>query len=62
MAGSYKVTGKIRVERAWQPYSRVVEAPNEVQATERFLTLVGSKHRLKRSEIRVDGVSRIEGE
>jgi large subunit ribosomal protein LX len=62
MAGSFEVTGQIRIERAWQPYKKVVEAPNEAQATERFLTLVGSKHRLKRSEIRIDGVKKTDGE
>jgi large subunit ribosomal protein LX len=57
----YEVTGEININ-GWQPYKKIVDAPNESGAAERFLTLVGSKHRLKRTYIRIQGIKKINGE
>jgi large subunit ribosomal protein LX len=40
----------------WMPYTKVIEAPNEKQAEERTFATIGSKHKLKRRYIKVDGV------
>lgn len=62
-AQSYRVEGTFQMDGQWRPYSKVIEAPNEVQARERIYTLLGSKHRLKRREIRVAKIeARAEGE
>ncbi|MDD1679906.1 MAG: 50S ribosomal protein L18a [Methanomicrobiales archaeon] len=58
----YQVTGEIKIGNEWQPYKKTVDAPNESGAAERFLTLVGSKHRLKRTYIRIQGIQKIDGE
>jgi large subunit ribosomal protein LX len=58
----YEVSGQIKIDNEWQPYKKIIDAPSESGAAERFLTLVGSKHRLKRTYIRIQGIQRIDGE
>ena len=60
---SYRVEGTFQMDGQWRPYEKVIAAPNEAQAKERVYTLLGSKHRLKRREIRVAKVeAQAEGE
>ena len=62
-AQRYRVEGTFQMDGKWRPYEKFVSAPNETQARERVYTLLGSKHRLKRREIRVAKVeARAEGE
>jgi large subunit ribosomal protein LX len=61
-AQSYRVEGTFRMDGEWRPYEKLISAPNEAQARERIYTLLGSKHRLKRREIRVAKVQPAEGE
>jgi len=62
-AQSYRVEGTFQMDGEWRPYEKVITAPNEKQARERIYTLLGSKHRLKRREIRVAKVeAQAEGE
>jgi large subunit ribosomal protein LX len=61
-AQSYRVEGTFQMDGEWRPYAKVITAPNEEQARERVYTLFGSKHRLKRREIRVAKVEPSEGE
>jgi len=59
---SFRVEGTARIDGEWRPYRKVIRAPNENQARERVYTLLGSKHRLPRREIRVGKVEPSEGE
>jgi large subunit ribosomal protein LX len=52
----FEVKGSFLMGEDWMPYTKVVEAPNEKQAQERTLATIGSKHKLKRRYIKVDGV------
>lgn len=58
----FEISGSIRVNDQWQTYRKVVEASSESQAKERYYTLVGSKHRLKRNYIRIRGIQKVDGE
>jgi large subunit ribosomal protein LX len=58
----YEVTGEFREGGEWRPYTKTVDAPNEQQAIERIYNLIGSKHRLKRNYITINGVTLINGE
>jgi len=58
----YRVEGTARIDGKWLPYRKVISAPNERQARERIYTLLGSKHRLARREIRVGKVEPSGGE
>ena len=52
----FEVKGSFLMGEDWMPYTKVVEAPNEKQAGERILATIGSKHKLKRRYIKVEGV------
>ena len=58
----YRVEGTFQMDGKWRPYTKVVPAPSEELAQERVYTILGSKHRLKRREIRVGKVQAAEGE
>jgi len=51
VSGSFK-TGKF----TWQKYSIEVAAEDEAGVTEKVLSDLGSKHKLKRSEIKIDEI------
>ena len=55
----FEVKGSFLMGEDWMPYTKVVEAPNEKQAQERTLATIGSKHKLKRRYIKVDGVKAV---
>ena len=59
---TYRVEGTFQMDGEWRPYNKLISAPNEAQARERIFTLLGSKHRLKRREIRVEKIQPAEGE
>jgi large subunit ribosomal protein LX len=52
----FEVKGTFLMGEDWMPYTKVIEAPNEKQAQERTFAVIGSKHKLKRRYIKVDGV------
>jgi large subunit ribosomal protein LX len=58
----FEVKGTFMVGREWHPYTKVIEAPNDAQARERTLAVIGSKHRLKRRYITITAVSVLPGE
>jgi large subunit ribosomal protein LX len=58
----FEVKGTFLMGEDWMPYTKVVEAPNEKQAEERTLAVIGSKHNLKRRYIKISGVSPVKTE
>ena len=59
---SYRIEGTFWIDGEWRPYHKTLSAPNEAQARERIYTLLGSKHRLPRREIRIGKIEPAEGE
>lgn len=59
---TYTVQGTFFVGQKWHPYEKTVTAPNEKVAAERIYAVLGSKHRLKRREIKVEHVKPAAGE
>ncbi len=55
----YKVRGEMRRVLDWQPFTKFVLAHSEHDARERIFSLMGSKHRLRRHQIKVESVSLI---
>jgi large subunit ribosomal protein LX len=55
----FEVKGTFLIGEEWMPYKKVVAAPNEKQAKERTLAVIGSKHNLKRRYIKVDAVKAV---
>ncbi len=58
----FEVQGNFKNGYDYQPFKKVVSATNEKQATEKTLMIIGSKHRLKRNYIKIDGTRLIDGE
>jgi large subunit ribosomal protein LX len=58
----YEVKGTFMIGSEWHPYTKVIDAPNEAQAQERTLAVIGSKHRLKRRYITINAVNALPGE
>ena len=46
--------------KAWLPFSKVVESPNENNAVNVVYSLLGSQHGLKRGLIKIDEVKTVE--
>ncbi|MHC1579717.1 MAG: 50S ribosomal protein L18Ae [Candidatus Alkanophagales archaeon] len=57
----YLVEGEFRTGNKWQKFRKEVECPSEKLAVERVLSIMGSKHRLKRNMIRIRRVVQEEG-
>jgi|GEM_PF-246272 large subunit ribosomal protein LX len=53
----FKVSGVMRGVLSWQPFTKYVIAQNQNVAREKTLSIVGSKHRLKRHQIKVENIS-----
>lgn len=58
----FEITGLMKIGDDWKPYTKVVSAPNEVQARERIYTLMGSKHRIERRLIKIESIKSVNGE
>ncbi|MDO8841418.1 MAG: 50S ribosomal protein L18Ae [Methanocalculus sp.] len=58
----FELSGVMKIGDAWKPYTKVIGAPNEVQARERIYTLMGSKHRIERRYIKIESVKSVNGE
>lgn len=54
---NFEVKGTCLIGDSWQPFTKVVSAPNEGVAREHILADIGSKHRLKRNYISIKGVT-----
>lgn len=55
----FEVKGTFLMGEDWMPYTKVIEAPNEKQAKERTLAVIGSKHNLKRRYVKIDAVKAV---
>ncbi|MBN2734210.1 MAG: 50S ribosomal protein L18a [Methanomicrobiaceae archaeon] len=58
----FEVSGDFKSGYDYQPFTKVISASNEKQATEKIYTIIGSKHRLKRNYIKINGIKLIDGE
>lgn len=48
--------------RRWQPFSLEVASPDEGAAVEKTLALMGSRHKIKRKLVRIEGVRALKAE
>lgn len=60
----FEIQGSFRaaegINKAWQPFVKVIESENEKNAREKIYSLIGSKHGIKRNLIKIDGVKSLE--
>lgn len=58
----FRVTGLMRIKGEWQKFSLEVTDVKQKNAVERVYSLLGSRHKLKRSHIRILEVKEIKPE
>jgi large subunit ribosomal protein LX len=59
----FEIQGKLKggiIGNTWNSFTKEIESSSEKNAMEKIYSLMGSKHGLKRNEIRIDGVKTIE--
>jgi len=59
---AFKVTGTYRNRPGMQKFSKEVAAMGKDEAVEAIISVIGSKHRAKRSEIKVESVSEMKAD
>jgi len=59
---AYRVTGRFRMKDRWMPFTMEVVAGDAPGATEKALSLIGSRHRVKRRDVEVSEVRGITAE
>lgn len=57
---AFRVHGTFRMGRRSQPFTQEVIGGSEAEAVEKVLSLLGSRHRTKRKDIRVDEVTELQ--
>jgi len=54
---AYEIKGEFKISvRRWQPFTIEVASADEPAAVERVFSLIGSRHRVKRQFVRIEGV------
>ncbi len=54
---AYEIKGEFRISvTRWQPFTIEVATADEPAAREKVFALIGSRHRIKRQFVKIDGV------
>ena len=56
---AFRISGRFRMGRDWQAYSKEVAAVDETSARERLLSILGSQHRVARKYIEIREVTEV---
>jgi len=57
---AYRVKGKFLMKDVWQPFSKEVVGENEEEARERLLSIMGSRHRVKRRMVKIEEMKELQ--
>ncbi len=57
---AYKVKGKFLMKDVWQPFDKEVIGNDEEEAKERLLSIMGSRHKVKRRMIKIEDVRELQ--
>ncbi len=55
----YRISGTFLMGDAWSPFKKEVAAKDQVDAVKRLYSDLGSKHRVKRRNIRITSVEEV---
>ncbi len=53
---TFRVSGKMKIKKTWQPFSKTVRAKNKDAAIEIVYSVLGGTHKLKRHLIKIEKV------
>lgn len=55
----YEVNGSYKEKSLWKKFSKEVNAESEEYAKEKTLCIIGSKHNVRRKDIRIEEVKKV---
>jgi large subunit ribosomal protein LX len=58
----YKIKGKFLIKNNWQSFTKEVIGKNKKDAKERILSIMGGRHKLKRTMITIDTIKEVKPE
>ena len=56
---AFRISGRFRMGRGWQSFSKELAAKDETAAREKLLSLIGSQHGVPRKYIAIAGVEEV---
>ncbi len=56
---AYRIEGKFLMGKKWQPFVKEVIGNSEEEARERILSILGSRHRVKRRMINIASIKEL---
>ena len=59
---AYRIEGKFLMKDVWQPFRKEIIGENEEDAKERILSIIGSRHKVKRRMIKIDNIVELKEE
>ncbi|MFQ5837996.1 MAG: 50S ribosomal protein L18Ae [Thermoplasmata archaeon] len=57
---AFRIKGEFLMGKSYQPFTKEVAAKDEDEAVEKLLSLLGSKHRTRRKNIKIQRVEEIQ--
>jgi len=57
---AYRVKGEFLMKNVWQPFSKEVVGENEEAAKEKILSIIGSRHKVKRRFIKIAEIKELQ--
>ena len=56
---AFRISGRFRMGRSWQPFSKELAAQDEAGAREKLFSILGSQHRVPRKYVSITGVEEV---
>jgi len=56
---AFRISGRFRMGRDWQPFSKELAAGDEAAAREKLLSILGSQHGVPRKYVSIAGVQEV---
>src|SRR5438046_848212 len=57
---AFRISGRFRMGRAWQPFAKELAAKDEAAAREKLLSILGSQHGVPRKYVTLAAVKQVE--
>jgi len=56
---AFRISGRFRMGRTWQPFSKELAANDDAAAREKLLSILGSQHGVPRKYVTISGVEEV---
>lgn len=55
----YRIKGVFLMKNVWQPFTKEIAAESKEDAREQILSIMGSRHRVKRKMIKIEDITEL---